>query len=112
LDRRASDGTGLKKLRFPRLFLVLLVNVRLLNKDGLINDEWPDLFCSDQLRVAVVNYLVDYFVDKHKVLAYGFLIKHAAVVSEDLHHAVDDVVDHGRAHVMFRRRNEIDTELS
>ena len=112
MDCRASNGTGLEELGFPRLFLILLVDVCLLDEDGLIDDEWSDLFCSHQLRMAVINYLVDYFVDKHKVLAYGFLIKHAAVVSEDLHHAVDDVVDHGRAHVMFRRRNEIDTELS
>jgi hypothetical protein len=57
-----------------RLFDLFLFICRRLEYDRLVDDERADGFCGDWLGVAVVDYLVDDFVDENKVLADALLV--------------------------------------
>ena len=61
--------------------------------------------------MSIVNHLVNDFVDEDKILADGLFVKHATVVTEHLHHAVNDVHDKTGRHVVLRRRYKEDAEL-
>lgn len=61
--------------------------------------------------MAVVNHLVYDFVDHHKVLPNCLLVYDAAVVSEYLEHAVDDIEDTRRWCVVFCGGHEEDAEF-
>ena len=61
--------------------------------------------------MPVVNNLVDDLIDQYKVLANALLVQDTAVVTEDLHHAIDDVHDETGGHVVACRRDEVDPEL-
>ena len=61
--------------------------------------------------MSVVDHLVDDFVDEHKVLADALLIEHATVVTEDLHHAIDDVQDGAWSNICLTCCNKVDAKL-
>lgn len=61
--------------------------------------------------MSIVYDLVYDFVDKHKVLANAFLIKHSAEVSEYLHHAIEDVHHIRWRYILLGSRYEVDAEL-
>ena len=69
------------------------------------------MLCVDELGVAVVDDFINYFVDEHEVLADAFLVEHAAVVAEDLHHAVEDVDHCTGLHILLRGRYKVNAEL-
>ena len=62
-----------------------------LDQDWLVHDELADVLCGHELGVPIVDHLVDDLIYQHKVLANALLIEDSTVVTEDLHHAVDDV---------------------
>ena len=61
--------------------------------------------------MAVVNNLVYDFVNQHKVLSDTLLIEHSAVVTENFHHAINDVEDSGRSHVGLARSHEVNSKF-
>ena len=61
--------------------------------------------------MAVIDHFVNDFVDEDEVLPDAFLVKNAAIVAEDLHHAVDHVQDSRRGHICLARGDEINAEL-
>ena len=61
--------------------------------------------------MSVVDHLVDDLVDEHKVLADALLIEHATVVTEDLHHAIDDVQDGAWSNICLTCCNKVDAKL-
>ena len=63
------------------------------------------------LRMSVVNNLVYYFIDQHEIFPNTLFVEHATVISEHLHHSVQDVKHTGRLHVVFRSGDEVDTKL-
>lgn len=81
------------------------------DKDGLVDNELLDGLGCHQLRVPVVDDLVNDLVYEHEVLANALLVKDAAEVAEYLHHAVEDVHHIGRRHVLLSRRDEVYPEL-
>ena len=82
-----------------------------LDEHGFIDNELADVLCSDELRVAIVDNLVDDLIDQHEVLANALLVQHAAVVPEYLHHSVDNVENGRRRHIRLACRHEVDSEL-
>ena len=82
-----------------------------LDEHGFIDNELADVLGRHELRVAVVDHLVDDLVDEHKVLANAFFVEHAAIVPEDLHHPVNNVENGGRCHVCLACCHEVDSEL-
>ena len=82
-----------------------------LDQNGFIDNELADVFCCDELRMPVVDHLVNDLVDEHKVLSNAFLVEYAAVVAEDLHHAIDDVKNGRGRHVCLAGCNEVDSEF-
>ncbi len=63
------------------------------------------------MSVAVVDDFIYDFVDKDEVFPNALFVKHSAVISEDLHHPVEDVHHIGRAHVVLRSSHEVNPEL-
>ena len=83
----------------------------LLDEHGLVDDELLDDLCGHHLGVAVVDKLVYYLVDQHEVLPDTLLIQDAAIIPEDLHHAVQDVHHERRRHIVFGSGHEEYAEL-
>lgn len=90
LDSRGRYSARLEEFGSPGRVLLLGLVLRL-DQNRFIDNELTDVFCCDELRMAVVYHLIDNLVNENKVLSNAFLIEYAAVVTEDLHHAVDDV---------------------
>ena len=82
-----------------------------LDENGLIDNELANALCCDELRVAIVNDLVDDLVDEDEVLANALFIQDAAIVSKDLHHAINDVQDGRWGDVRLACCHEVDAEL-
>lgn len=82
-----------------------------MNQDSLIDNELFDVFSSHELGVSIVNDLIDNLVYQHEVLPYALLIEHSTVVSEDLHHSIQDVHHERRRHIVLGCCYEEDAEL-
>ena len=61
--------------------------------------------------MAIIDHLIDDLVDEYEVFANTLLVKDAAVVTEDLHHAVDDVHDGAGSCIGLAGRHKVDAEL-
>ena len=61
--------------------------------------------------MPIVDNLVNDLVNKHEVLSNGLFVEHAAVVSEDLHHAIDNVQDGRRGHISLACRHKVYSKL-
>lgn len=75
--------------------------------DGIL----PNILGSDQLRMPIVNNLINNLINEDEVFPDGFLIEGAAVVSENFHHPVDDVHHETWGHVVLGSGHEVDAEL-
>ena len=82
-----------------------------LNKDRLINDELANVFSCDKLSVSIIDHLVNDLVDENKILPDALFVEHATVISEDLHHAVDDIKDRRWGNISFARCHEVDSKF-
>ena len=110
LDGSGGDSAGLENLGSPGGRALFGLGLGL-DEHGFVDDELANVLGGDQLGVSIVDHLVNDFVNEHKVLADGLFVEDAAVVAEDLHHAVDDVHNGGRRHVRLARRHEVDAKL-
>ena len=61
--------------------------------------------------MTIVDDLVDYLIDEHEVLPDRFFIQDAAVVSKNLHHAINHVVHNRWGYIVLRSRDKVDAEL-
>ncbi len=77
-----------------------------LHDDGLVVHEGLERFRPRELRVAVVDHLVEEFVEQDEVFANGLLGQGAAVVLEHLGDAGEELDDGARRHVGARRTGE------
>ena len=108
LDGCGGDRARLEDLWLPARFLDLL---GLLDQHSLVDDILSDVLRRHQLCMAIVDHFVDDLVDEDEVFANTLLVEHSAVVTEHLHHAVEDVQDCGGLDVVLGRRHEVDAEL-
>ena len=61
--------------------------------------------------MSIIDHLVNDLVDENKVLPDALFVEDTTVITEDLHHAVNDIQDGRRSHVSFSRRHEVDSKL-
>ena len=61
--------------------------------------------------MAVVNNFIDDFVDQDKVFADSLLIDDPTIVSEYLHHPIDNIVHKTWRDVVLGGGNEVDSKL-
>lgn len=61
--------------------------------------------------MAIVDHLVNNFVNQHKVFTDCFFIQDTTVVSKDLHHAVYQVNDCSRLDIVLTSCNKENSEL-
>lgn len=104
LGENAEDAAALLGLH------VFAANLGL-NDNCVADRVLSDVLGRHELRVSIVNDLVDDFIDEYEVLADALLVEHATVISKDFHHAINDVHDERRRHVVLGRGHEVDAEL-
>ena len=61
--------------------------------------------------MSIVDNFIDNLVNQYKILPDALLVEDAAVVSEDFHHAIDDVEDGGGGHIGLARCHKVYAEL-
>ena len=61
--------------------------------------------------MSVVYHFVYDLINQDKVLPDALLIEYATVVSEHLHHSVEDVQDGTWLHIVLRGGHKVDTKL-
>jgi len=61
--------------------------------------------------MSIIDNFVNDFVNQDKIFPDALLVEDAAVVSEDLHHAIDDVEDSGGGHVGLTCCHEVYAKL-
>ena len=61
--------------------------------------------------MAIVNQLVNNLINHHEVAANRFFRYDAAVITEDLHHAIENLVHHGGRDVVFSCSNEVNAKF-
>ena len=69
------------------------------------------MLCRDCLGVAVINHLIDDLVNQHKVLPNALFVQHSTVVSEDLHHSVQDIEHITGLDVVTRGGHKVNSKL-
>lgn len=92
LNSRASNSARFEKLRFPALLLLISWVFSFFNQYRLVNNVLPNVLGCHKLGMPVINYLIDYLIDKYEVFSYRLFIQDTTVVSKHFHHAVDHVV--------------------
>jgi len=81
------------------------------DQDWLIHDELTDVLSGHKLSVTVIYHFINDLVDKHEVLPDTLFIEHTAVVTENLHHSVDDIENSGRGDVRLACSHEVDSKF-
>ena len=61
--------------------------------------------------MSIIDNLINDFIDEHKVLPNALLVKHSTVVSEDFHHAIDNVQNGARGYISLTGRHEVNSKL-
>lgn len=93
-------------LVFDDFLLLLLADLHWL-ADGVLSN----VLSGHQLRMTIVDNLIDDLVDQHKVLPYALFVQHAAIVTEHLHHSINDVHHERGRYVVLRSRHKVDSEF-
>ena len=110
LDGSRSHSARLENLWPPAANRLLSLGFGL-NEHWLIDNELADVLRGHQLRMAIVYHLVNNLIYEDEILPDGFFVEHAAIISENLHHSVNDVENGRRRHICLRRCHEVNPKL-
>ena len=112
LDRVGRGCSFWENVPFGLHFLFdLLLRVSLLDNHGVTYSVLPDVLGRHQLRVPVVNNLVNDFINEHKVFPNGFFIENSAVIPKYFHHSINNVHHETWGNVVLCGGYEVDSEL-
>ena len=96
LRKRALNSCGGDRVGGENIWSEVACLFFVLDQNCFVHDKLFDELSGHKLGVAIVNDLINNFIDQHEILPNAFLVKHSAVVSEHFHHSVQDVHHIGR----------------
>ena len=109
MNGRRGYSARSEELRFPARSRLLCVLGQ--DQDWLVHNELTDVLSGHKLGVSVIDHFVNDLVDKHKVLSNALLVEYTTVVTENLHHSVDDIENGGWRDICLASCHEVDSEF-
>ena len=110
MDGSRGNSAGLENLGPPRGCWLLRLSLWL-NQYWLVDDELADVLSCNQLSMAIIDHFIYDLVDEDEVFANALFIQDTAVITEDLHHSINDVHDGAGSGIGLTCSHKVDAEL-